>query len=79
MADRFFPAEQPNFTVRAFVILLAFVGSVLLVLNLGMIDRVLYDYGIWAVPPLGAIAGLLLFGFIWGGRPIVQKYMTESE
>jgi hypothetical protein len=79
MADRFFPAEQPNLTLRVAVIVLALAGLALLVLNLGRIDRALYDYGIWAVPPLGAIAGLILFGLIWGGRPIVHKYMTESE
>ncbi len=79
MADRFFPAEQPNLTLRAAVIFLALAGAVLLVLNLGQINRALYDYGIWAVPPIGAVAGLILFGFIWGGRPFVHKFMTESE
>jgi hypothetical protein len=79
MADRFFPAEQPNLSVRAMVVVLALAGSLVSALNLGLIDRALYDYGIWAVPPIGAVAGLLLFGFIWGGRPLVHKYMTESE
>jgi hypothetical protein len=79
MSDRFFPAEHANFIVRATVIVAALVGLVLFVANLSLIDRALYDYGIWAVPLIGAVAGLILFGFIWGGSPFVHKYMTESE
>ena len=79
MADRFFPAESSNLAVRGAVVALSLAGTVLFALNLGLVDRALYDYGIWAVPPIGAVAGLILFGFIWGGRPFVHKYMTESE
>ena len=79
MADRFFPAETPNLAVRGAAVAFSLMGATLLALNLGLVDRALYDYGIWAVPPLGAIAGLMLFGLIWGGRPFVHKFMTESE
>ena len=70
--------SEPNLVARGFVVVLALGGFVLLGLNLGLINRSLYDFGIWAVPPLGAIAGMLFFGLIWGGRPIMHK-MLESE
>ena len=79
MADRFFPADEANLLVRGAVVALSLAGLIAFVLSLGRIDRALYEYGIWAVPPIGAVAGLILFGFIWGGRPFVHKYMTESE
>ncbi len=53
-------------------------GVILLWLNLELINSSLYTYGIWAVPPMGAVAGLLLFGFVWGGRPILRK-LTEAK
>ena len=60
------------------VVALSLGGVILLWLNLGLINSSLYTYGIWAVPPLGAVAGLLLFGFVWGGRPILRK-LTEAK
>jgi len=79
MADRFFPAEEANLLVRGAVVALALAGLVTFVLNPGLIHRALDEDGLWAVPPIGAAAGPFLFGFIWGGRPFVHKYMPESE
>ena len=65
--------------VATLILLYLAVGAALFALNIALINRALYDFGIWAVPPLGAFVGLMLFGLIWGGRPFVHKFMTESE
>ena len=65
--------------VRGAAIALSLAGILLLYLNVELIERSLYTYGIWAVPPLGAIAGLLLFGLIWGGKPIVRRLTVTDN
>jgi hypothetical protein len=72
------PVSNAMLVVHGAVVALSLCGVILLWLNESLISRSLYTYGIWAVPPLGAIAGLFLFGFVWGGRPIVRK-LTEAD